>query len=46
MNIESWFNSPIVWDFNIQGENIMQNQSAMSDACKNGADAFSIGYKN
>jgi hypothetical protein len=46
MNIDSWFNSPIIWDFNIQGENIMQNQASMSNACKNGADAFTIGYIN
>jgi hypothetical protein len=42
MNIESWFGTPHVWDFNIQGTYIMQNQEAMQLAKENGFDVFSI----
>ncbi|MBK9356536.1 MAG: hypothetical protein IPN08_03955 [Bacteroidales bacterium] len=42
MNIESWFNTPVVYDHNYFGGAIMQNQEAMHVACLNGSDVFSI----
>lgn len=42
MNIERWFETPIVFDFNQWGGAIMQNQTAMEIARKNGKDVFSI----
>lgn len=42
MNVESWFDTPIVWDFNQWGGDIMQNQDAMHAACINGHDVFSL----
>ena len=44
MNIESWFSTPLVYDFNQFGGAIMQKQAAMEAACKNGKDAFSIKF--
>jgi hypothetical protein len=41
MNIESWFNTPHVYDHNYWGGGIMQNQAAMQMARENGYDAFS-----
>ncbi len=41
MNIESWFDTPHVWDHNVWGTNIMQNQAAMQTVKENGADVFS-----
>jgi len=43
MNIDSWFDTPHVWDFNYWGGSIMQNQEAMQTAKENGADVFTIG---
>jgi len=43
MNINSWFDTPNLWDFDVMGGMMMQNQQAMRMACQNGADAFSIG---
>lgn len=43
MNIESWFDTPNVWDHNDIGTNIMQNQPAMQKAKENGADVFTLG---
>lgn len=43
MNIESWFETPHVFDFNIWGNYIMQNQAAMQLAKENGADVFTTG---
>lgn len=43
MNIESWFETPHVWDFNYWGGSIMQNQPAMETAKENGADVFTTG---
>jgi hypothetical protein len=40
MNIESWFNTPHVYDHNYWGGGIMQNQAAMQMARENGIDAF------
>lgn len=42
MNIEKWFESPNLWDWNVVGGQIMQNQSAMHKACENGANVFSV----
>lgn len=44
MNIESWFDTPEVYDFNYWGGAIMQKQAAMAAACKNGKDAFTVEY--
>ncbi|HLO92085.1 MAG TPA: MbnP family protein [Lentimicrobium sp.] len=44
MNIESWFDTPVVYDFNFWGGAIMQKQAAMEAACKNGKDAFTIEF--
>lgn len=43
MNVESWFETPHVWDFNYWGSYIMQNQEAMQTAKENGYDVFTIG---
>lgn len=43
MNIESWFKTPHVYDHNVWGGGIMQNQPAMQMAKENGYDVFSIG---
>ncbi len=40
MEVDSWFNSPHIFDFDIWGGDIMQNQAAMSIAKDNGKDAF------
>jgi hypothetical protein len=45
MDINSWFESPYYWDWNIMGGQIMQNQDAMRAAAINGRDAFSISYE-
>ena len=42
MNIESWFETPEVFDFNHWGGAIMQDQAAMETARENGRDVFSI----
>jgi hypothetical protein len=42
MNIESWFTTPIDWDFNQWSIMIMQNQLAMDAIKKNGFDVFSF----
>lgn len=42
MDVESWFDTPEVWDLNFWGGDIMQNQAAMQAACLNGKDAFRI----
>ena len=43
MNIDSWFETPHIFDFNYWGGAIMQNQAAMELAKENGYDVFSIG---
>ncbi|HRY32360.1 MAG TPA: hypothetical protein P5531_05280 [Bacteroidales bacterium] len=45
MNIESWFHTPHVWDWDSIGGAIMENQSAMLWARENGFDVFTIGEK-
>lgn len=42
MNIESWFTTPVVWDFNQWNTMIMQNQMAMETIKENGYDVFSF----
>lgn len=43
MNIENWFRNPHVYDHNIWGGHIMQNQEAMKIGCENGKeDVFSF----
>ena len=44
MNIESWFETPYVYDHNHFGQMIMQNQTAMQTISANGADVFTVGY--
>jgi hypothetical protein len=43
MNVESWFDTPHVWDFNYWGSYIMQNQAALQTVKENGADVFTVG---
>jgi len=42
MNIDSWFTSPVNWDFNQWSIMIMQNQAAMQTIKSNGHDVFSF----
>ena len=44
MNIEKWFESPHIYDHNIWKGYIMQNQEAMSVACENGHDVFTVKF--
>lgn len=43
MNIESWFKTPHLWNFNEWAGMMMQNQEALKAACENGYDVFTIG---
>lgn len=43
MNIESWFETPNIYDHNYWGGAIMQNQAAMQMAKENGFDVFKVG---
>ncbi len=45
MNIEKWFEAPHVWDWNVIGGQIMQNQDAMRKASENGAFAFQVKHE-
>jgi hypothetical protein len=45
MNIEKWFEAPNVWNWNVTGGQIMQNQDAMHKACENGANAFQVTHE-
>jgi len=42
MNIEKWFEAPNLWDWNVIGGQIMQNQDAMHKASENGANVFQV----
>lgn len=42
MNVENWFRNPNVYDHNIWGGNIMQNQDALASIVQNGNDVFSL----
>jgi hypothetical protein len=46
MNIDSWFKTPHIYDFNYWGGAIMQNQAAQQMAKENGFDVFTIGGIN
>ena len=41
MNINKWFRNPHVYDFNMNGSAIMQNQDAQAKLKENGSDVFS-----
>lgn len=45
MNVENWFRSPNIYDHNIWGGDIMQNQDAMQQAVENGNNVFSYNLK-
>ncbi len=42
MNVNEWFENPVVFDFNVWGGKIMQNQEAMHIGCENGHNVFSV----
>jgi len=43
MNIDSWFDTPHIYDHNYWGGAIMQNQEAMQMVKENGFDVFTVG---
>ncbi len=43
MNVERWWDSPNVYDHDIHGSKIMQNQQAMKMGVENGENVFSVG---
>jgi hypothetical protein len=45
MNIEKWFEAPNVWNWNVTGGQIMQNQDAMHKASENGANVFQVSHE-
>ncbi|MCK9617865.1 MAG: hypothetical protein M0R21_08505 [Lentimicrobiaceae bacterium] len=42
MDVNSWFDTPEVYNLDFWGAHIMQNQNAMHAICLNGKDAFSL----
>ncbi len=44
MNIENWFKNPHIYDHNVWGGDIMENQAAMAVASENGHDVFSLSF--
>lgn len=42
MNIESWFNTPHVYDHNMWGPDVMENQRALKIIKENGFDVFTV----
>ena len=44
MNIDSWYKTPYIFDFNYYGQAIMMNQDAMHKISANGNDVFTVGY--
>lgn len=40
MNVDNWFRNPHVYDFNVYGSAIMQNQDAQQTLKENGQDVF------
>jgi hypothetical protein len=46
MSIENWFKSPHLYDHNIWGGSIMQQQKAMKLGAENGRDVFKIHKEN
>jgi hypothetical protein len=45
MHVENWFRNPHVYDHDVYGGDIMQNQEAMQKGKENGWNVFSIGLK-
>jgi hypothetical protein len=45
MNVNEWFNHPEVYDFNVDPNYSMGNQSAMGKLSANGADVFTLNIK-
>lgn len=43
MNIDRWFDTPHLWNHNVWGSYIMQNQNAMQTVKENGVDVFTVG---
>ncbi len=46
MEVNSWFETPDTWDWNVTGGQIMQYQDLMHKAAINGKDAFSVEYES
>jgi len=44
MNIEEWFKSPNIYDHNVWGGDIMENQNAMVAGKENGWNVFSVNF--
>ncbi len=42
MDVNEWFEDPNIFNFNVWGGNIMQNEAAMHIACENGHNVFSV----
>lgn len=46
MNVESWFDSPYIYDHAVYGGQIMNNQEAMGKIKDNGFDVFTVRFTN
>jgi len=46
MNIDSWFSTPNIYDFNVDGGAIMENQILLQKIKENGYDVFSAQLVN
>lgn len=42
MHVDSWFKTPVLYDFNVFGGKIMMKQHAMKTLCNNGYDVFTV----
>ena len=42
MNVDRWFDNPLIYDHNIHGGKIMKNQTAMGMIKENGIDVFTV----
>jgi hypothetical protein len=42
MNVEQWWENPNMYDHNIHGGKIMQNQNAMSMGAENARSVFKV----
>jgi hypothetical protein len=45
MNIENWFRNPHIYDHNVYGGSIMNNQEALDQISENGHDVFTVVIK-
>jgi hypothetical protein len=45
MKVENWFKGPHIYDHNVWGGSIMQQQEAMKLGCENGHDVFTLSPK-